>query len=198
MTPQVDLPTELALFVLALCWLGFGAILVVEKRGAEKSTKRQDFKSHAGFFLQCLGYAICFSYGRKYFSPILRMSQTAEWLVAAFAALIAIASTWFCFAAARALGKHWALVARVIEGHELIRRGPYAVVRNPIYLAMLGMLIATGLIVSKWQSLAVATIVFMTGTEIRIRSEEKLLREALGRQFDEYAAEVPAFIPRVF
>jgi protein-S-isoprenylcysteine O-methyltransferase Ste14 len=198
MTPQVDLPTELALFVLALCWLGFGAILVVGKRGAEKSTKRQDFKSHAGFFLQCLGYAICFSYGRKYFSPILRMSQTAEWLVAAFAALIAIASTWFCFAAARALGKHWALVARVIEGHELIRRGPYAVVRNPIYLAMLGMLIATGLIVSKWQSLAVATIVFMIGTEIRIRSEEKLLRAALGRQFDEYAAEVPAFIPRVF
>jgi protein-S-isoprenylcysteine O-methyltransferase Ste14 len=198
MTLQVDLPTGLALFVLALCWLGFGAILVVGKRGAEKSTKRQDFKSHAGFFLQCLGYAICFSYGRRYFSPIVRMSQTAEWIVAAFAALIAITSTWFCFAAARALGKHWALVARVIEGHELIRRGPYAVVRNPIYLAMLGMLIATGLIVSKWQSLAVATIVFMTGTEIRIRSEEKLLREALGRQFDEYAAEVPAFIPRVF
>jgi len=198
MTPQVDLPAELALFVLALCWLGFGAILVVGKRGAEKSTKRQDFKSHAGFFLQCLGYAICFSYGRRYFSPIVRMSQTAEWMVAAFAALIAIASTSFCFAAARALGRQWALVARVIEGHELIRQGPYAVVRNPIYLAMLGMLIATGLIVSRWQGLAVATIVFMIGTEIRIRSEEKLLREALGSQFDEYAAEVPAFIPRAF
>jgi len=198
MTPQVDLPAELALVVLALCWLGFGAILVVGKRGAEKSTKRQDFKSHAGFFLQCLGYAICFSYGRRYFSPIVRMSQTAEWLVAVFGALIAITSTWFCFAAARALGRQWALVARVIEGHELIRRGPYAVVRNPIYLAMLGMLIATGLIVSRWQGLALATIVFMIGTEIRIRSEEKLLREALGSQFDEYAAEVPAFIPRVF
>jgi len=198
MTPQVDLPAELALFVLALCWLGFGAILVVGKRGAEKSTKRQDFKSHAGFFLQCLGYAICFSYGRSYFSPIVRMSQAAEWIVAAFAALIAIASTWFCFAAARSLGRQWALVARVIEGHELIRQGPYAVVRNPIYLAMLGMLIATGLIVNRWQGLVAATIVFMIGTEIRIRSEEKLLREALGSQFDEYAAEVPAFIPRAF
>ncbi len=188
----------MALFVLALCWLGFGVIVVLGKRGAERSTKRQDFKSHAGFFLQCLGYAICLSFGRRYFSPIVRMSQTAEWLVAAFAALIAIASTWFCFAAARALGRQWALVARVIEGHELIRRGPYAVVRNPIYLAMLGMLVATGLIVSGWQGLAVATIVFMIGTEIRIRSEEKLLREALGSQFDEYAAEVPALIPRVF
>ena len=198
MTTQGDIPTELALVVLALCWLGFGAILVVGKREAEKSTKRQDFKSHAGFFLQCVGYAICFSFGRRYFSPIVRMSHTAEWIVAAFAALIAIASTWFCFAAARALGRQWARVARVIEGHELIRRGPYAVVRNPIYLAMLGMLIATGLIVSRWQDLAVATIVFMIGTEIRIRSEERLLREALGSQFDEYAAEVPALIPRVF
>ena len=198
MTPQVDLPTELALFVLALCWLGFGVILVVGKRGAERSTKRQDFNSHAGFFLQCLAYAICFSFGRRYFSPIMRLSQMAGWFVAALAALIAIVSTWFCFAAARALGRQWALVARVIEGHELIRRGPYAVVRNPIYLAMLGMLVATGLIVSGWQGLAVATTVFMIGTEIRIRSEEKLLREALGSQFDEYAAEVPAFIPRVF
>ncbi len=125
------------------------------------------------------------------------MSKAAEDAVARIAALFAIASSWFCFAAARALGRHWALVARVIEGHELVRLGPYAVVRNPIYLAMLGMLFATGLAVSRWQALAFATIVFLIGTEIRIRSEEKLLREAFGPKFDEYARQVPAFVPRL-
>lgn len=195
---EVDLPTELAAFIVALCWLGFGAILIVGKKGAAKATRTQDFKSHAGFLLQILGYAICFRYSRSYFSPIVPMSQTAESIVAAFAALMAVGSTWFCFAAARALGRQWALVARVIEGHELIRQGPYGVVRNPIYLAMLGMLVATGLAVSHWQALAAAIAVFMIGTEVRIRSEEKLLQGAFGPQFDAYAREVPALIPRIF
>ncbi len=198
MTFSVDLPAALAACIVVLCWFGFGVILIVGKRGAEKSTKRQDFKSHLGFFFQCLGYATCFGFSRTYFSPLLPMSKIAEGIVAAFTVGIAIASTWFCWAAARALGRQWALVARVIEGHELIRQGPYAVVRNPIYLAMLGMLVATGLAVSHWPAIAVATTVFMTGTEIRIRSEEKLLREALGAEFDEYAHHVPAFVPRIF
>jgi len=198
MTPQSGLPTELAAFIVALCWLGFGAILIIGKKGAAKATRTQDFKSHAGFLLQILGYAICLRYSRSYFSPMVPMPPAAESIVAGVAALIALASTWFCFAAARALGRQWALVARVIEGHELIRQGPYIVVRNPIYLAMLGMLAATGLTVSHWQALAGATAVFMIGTEIRIRSEEKLLQEAFGPQFDDYAREVPALIPRMF
>lgn len=198
MTLKVDLPTELAAFIVALCWLGFGAVLIVGKKGAAKATRRQDFKSHAGFLLQILGYGVCLRYSRSYFSPIVPMSQAAESILAAFAALMALASTWFCLAAARALGRQWALVARVIEGHELIRQGPYGVVRNPIYLAMLGMLIATGLAVSRWQALAGAIAVFMIGTEIRIRSEEKLLQAAFGPQFDDYAREVPALIPRIF
>ena len=126
------------------------------------------------------------------------MSPTAECITAAFASLGGIASAWFCFAAARALGRQWALVARVIEGHELIGRGPYALVRNPIYLAMLGMLLATGFAFSRWQALAAATVVFLIGTEIRIRSEEMLLRETFGTQFDDYARRVPGLFPHIF
>ncbi len=89
---------------------------------------------------------------------------------------MAVGSTWFCFAAARALGRQWALVARVIEGHELIRQGPYGVVRNPIYLAMLGMLVATGLAVSHWQALAAAISVYD-----RHRSTDPQRRKAVAR-----------------
>jgi protein-S-isoprenylcysteine O-methyltransferase Ste14 len=86
----------------------------------------------------------------------------------------------------------------VIEGHELIGRGPYALVRNPIYLAMLGMLLATGFAFSRWQALAAATVVFLIGTEIRIRSEETLLRATFGTQFEDYARRVPALFPHIF
>jgi protein-S-isoprenylcysteine O-methyltransferase Ste14 len=44
--------------------------------------------------------------------------------------------------------------------------------------------------------LLAAIIVFLLGIEIRIRTEENLLREAFGEKFDEYARRVPALIPR--
>jgi protein-S-isoprenylcysteine O-methyltransferase Ste14 len=85
----------------------------------------------------------------------------------------------------------------VLEGHKLVTEGPYGIVRNPIYAGMFGMLIATGLATSQFAYLVVATAVYRLGTTIRIRSEEKLLREAFGEQFREYERLVPALLPRV-
>jgi protein-S-isoprenylcysteine O-methyltransferase Ste14 len=191
-------PTEIAAFVMAAGWVGYGAILAIGKRGAARGDSRRDAKSSVGFLLQCVAYGICFLFHRTYFSPLCLMSQPHEEIVAALDIAFTIASVWFCFAAARALGKQWALMARVIEGHQLIRQGPYAVVRNPIYLAMFGMLIASGLAVSRWPALVGAAIVFAVGTAIRIRSEEQLLRETFGATFDDYARRVPAFLPRLW
>lgn len=192
-----DATAEIVLAAVMLCWLGFAFILVVGKKQAAKVEKKRIAISHAGFFVQGLGYGTLFVFARMFFSPFLPMSKTAELILGAVTVAIALWSVWFCLAAARTLGKQWALVARVVEDHELIMQGPYAIVRNPIYLAMFGMLIATGLAVSTWQGLIAGTIVFLVGNEIRIRSEEKLLRGAFGSKFEEYARRVPAFLPRL-
>jgi protein-S-isoprenylcysteine O-methyltransferase Ste14 len=194
---RADVPAALAFSVVAVCWLGVGLILVRGRRGAVKSESKRDTKSHLGFLLQGVAYGLCVAFHRTYFSPLLPMPKAAEEVVAALTMAIALGSEWFCFAAARMLGKQWALIARVIEDHELITRGPYAVVRNPIYLAMFGMLLATGLATARWQALVAGTFVFLVGSEVRIRSEERLLREAFGLQFADYARRVPAFFPRI-
>jgi protein-S-isoprenylcysteine O-methyltransferase Ste14 len=111
---------------------------------------------------------------------------------------IAVASTWLVNAAARRLGKQWALAARLVEGHTLIQDGPYRFVRNPIYAGMFGMLVATGLAVTQWIPLLVASLLFIAGTYIRIRSEERLLREAFRSEFEAYARQVPALIPGIY
>lgn len=98
-------------------------------------------------------------------------------------------------AAVRTLGKQWSLQARVLEHHELIRRGPYRIVRHPIYTGMFGMLIASALAHGHWLGLVIASLIYYLGTVMRIRSEEKLLREQFGSEYEEYAREVPAFIP---
>jgi protein-S-isoprenylcysteine O-methyltransferase Ste14 len=193
-----DITAEVVLAAVMVCWLGFAWILVVGKRQAAKVETKRNAISHAGFFVQGVGYALLFVAARQFFSPFIPMPRIAELIFGVVTIAVGAASVWFCLAAARTLGKQWALVARVVEGHELVMEGPYGIVRNPIYLAMFGMLIATGLAVSSWQGLILGTIVFLAGNEIRVRTEEKLLRGAFGAKFEEYARRVPAFLPRLF
>ena len=87
-------------------------------------------------------------------------------------------------------------LARVIEGHELVTRGRYAWVRRPIYTAMLGKLLASNFAFGHWLGLVMAGTIFVAGTLIRIRSEEKLMRATFGEQYEAYAKRVPAFVPR--
>ena len=42
-----------------------------------------------------------------------------------------------------------------------------------------------------------ALILFALGTRIRVRSEEALLLDTVGAEFDRYAARVPAVLPRL-
>jgi len=195
---QAGGPALFDIFVLAACWVGFGVILVIGKRGAEQKDAKRNVVSQWGFLLQIAGYAICFAFPRPDLSPIVPMPKVTEYLLAATIAAIGVVSVSICYTAARALGRQWALTARVVEGHELITEGPYSHVRNPIYLAMFGMLVATGLTISRWHALLAGILIFLIGNEIRIRSEENLLRETFGSKFDEYASRVPAVFPRLF
>jgi protein-S-isoprenylcysteine O-methyltransferase Ste14 len=86
----------------------------------------------------------------------------------------------------------------VLEGHTLIQDGPYRFVRNPIYTGMFGLLLATGLAGGRWIPLFVAVVLFFVGTCIRIRSEEKLLWQAFGLEFEAYRRKVPALIPGIY
>jgi len=79
--------------------------------------------------------------------------------------------------------------------HRLVRSGPYAVVRNPIYTSMLLVLCATAIIVTGWKLFAVALALFIAGTEIRVRTEERLLASRFGEEFEAYKRNVPAYFP---
>lgn len=114
------------------------------------------------------------------------------------AMLVALVSISIVKAALRTLGKEWSVAARVVEGHKLATEGPYRFVRHPIYSGMLGMLLATGLVIGNWLALIAAIVIYFIGTVIRIRSEERLLREALGQEFESYARSAPALVPGLY
>lgn len=93
------------------------------------------------------------------------------------------------------LGRHYDLILEVHEGHELVRTGPYGIVRHPVY---------TGLAVHfVGASLATGNLLLITGTllvsfpafYLRARAEEALLRERFGAEYDDYARQVSMLVP---
>ena len=67
--------------------------------------------------------------------------------------------------------------------------------RHPIYASLLGMLMGTGMVVSWWPILILAVVIFLVGTEIRVRAEDQLLSSRFGEVFEQYQASVSAYIP---
>jgi len=49
--------------------------------------------------------------------------------------------------------------------------------------------------ISSWWLLLISFLVFMVGTEIRVRIEDQLLASHFGERFKEYKRRVPAYIP---
>jgi len=83
------------------------------------------------------------------------------------------------------------------EVEELVTSGPYAYLRNPLYLANgiigCGVVLLSGIL---WAlPLFLGSFVLLYGSIIR--AEEAFLEEKFGAAYREYAASVPRFVPRL-
>lgn len=95
----------------------------------------------------------------------------------------------------RTMGRNWALVARTRSDASLVTAGPFAYVRNPIYLALAIFMIALSIASGHEAQLLIAVPVYALATVLRVRLEEKVLRAAFGDAYDAYAARTKRFVP---
>jgi len=178
-------------------WIGFSIGFALRRRQPRGPAARRDWPSLGGIALQMAGYAITWSVQRR---PIERpfLGRGVGWQAAFLVLTVALSawSVWAVAGAVRALGKQWSLQARVLADHEMVTSGPFQQVRHPIYSAMIAMLIATALAIGEWHALAAGLALVLLGTWLRVRGEERLLRGVFGARYDEYAARVPALVPR--
>lgn len=191
------LPT-LVFIGVVVSWFVFAGLFLFRKKPPQASERRRERASIAGIVAQGMSYALVWAVHRQPFTPLFPMPFSLEIVLAGVTVTLAASSVWVVLAAVRTLGRQWSYTARLVEGHKLVTEGPYRIVRNPIYTAMFGMLAATGLAVSHWMALLAAAVLFAAGTLIRVRSEEKLLRETFGAEFEAYARRVPSLLPRLY
>lgn len=106
--------------------------------------------------------------------------------------VVAIALSW---TSSRALAGQLRIDAALGTNHTLVRSGPYAIVRNPIYTSMLAVLCAIAVVISGWKLFLASLLIFIVGTEIRVRTEESLLESRFGEEFRTYKRQVSGYIP---
>lgn len=72
------------------------------------------------------------------------------------------------------------------DGDTLVTGGAYAWLRHPIYLAFLAMLVATGFLVSGGTKLILPVLLYLSGSELRIASEEGELAKKFPEGYARY------------
>jgi protein-S-isoprenylcysteine O-methyltransferase Ste14 len=139
-----------------------------------------------GCFLVFRGYRL-----RPPFNTHL-IPQTDAILVAA--AILCLCGLGFCLWARAVLGRNWSGTVTLKEDHELIVRGPYRLVRHPIYSGLLAMLIATWMEQGHIAGMTGLVLVFVSFW-IKLNYEEELMRKQFPKQYADYQERVKRIIP---
>ncbi len=186
---RVSLLQLVAWIVLLLCWILWCLAFVRPSREAkgQKKTVRAA-SSRWGIGLVSVGFFLVSVWVR----PRGFEKSVPELILSMVLGPPSVALAWL---AAHELGKQWRYEAAISEDHELIQTGPYKWIRHPIYTSMFGMLMATGAAYTWWPMWLAAVVVFVIGTEIRVRAEDRLLAGRFGQSFASYREHVPAYIP---
>jgi len=113
-----------------------------------------------------------------------------------FGVLVAVVGLAHTVRARVHLGRLWSGAVTLKADHAIVRSGPYALTRHPIYTGLLLALCGTALARGTLGDLAGLALV-VAGVMLKIRQEEALLTEHFGDAYRAYQAEVPSVIPRL-
>ncbi len=96
--------------------------------------------------------------------------------------------------ARRHLGRHWSGAVTVAVDHQLVRSGPYRVLRHPIYTAMFVMYLGICLVSGEAHALVgLAVLAVAYGRKIPL--EERTLEQTFGSAYQDYRRTSWALIP---
>jgi protein-S-isoprenylcysteine O-methyltransferase Ste14 len=121
---------------------------------------------------------------------VLPQTMVAYWL----GLLMVVVGLAFAVWARIHLGRNWSGSVTVKEEHELIRTGPYGLVRHPIYTGLLLAILGTAVAFGEWRGLLAfgfLTVAFL----LKLRREERFMSESFPNDYPRYRAQVPALIP---
>jgi protein-S-isoprenylcysteine O-methyltransferase Ste14 len=93
------------------------------------------------------------------------------------------------------LGKVWSPHLQMREEHRLVTTGPYARIRHPMYLALIGFLTGIALVTANWFFIALL-VVSIVVLALRIPKEEQMMIEDFGEEYKVYMQRTGRLFPK--
>lgn len=141
-------------------------------------------------------------------------SIVAAWVIAQRLSEFAIpGNPWFTFAAGCAvslcgvalrrwsiavLGRFFTRDVMIREGHTVVSRGPYRLLRHPSYTGLMLGILGYALMLENWLSIVVVAVGFCVAVLPRIHHEEKVLEAGLGTPYRAFEKTRKRLIPLVW
>lgn len=99
--------------------------------------------------------------------------------------------------ARRILGKFFSEAVRILPEHKLITRGPYSLIRHPIYLGEILCAFSIPMIANSLYGFVIMLVIIPI-LLYRISIEEKVLVSKFGQEYIEYAHKTKKIIPYIY
>ena len=182
--------------IIRSCWIIFSIVWLF---GA-MSTKRTVYRESGGRRLRhvipiLIGFFLLFR-GHRFIYPLnLRVIPPMD-AIGLAAAILCVFGLAFCLWARATLGRNWSGTVTLKEGHELIVRGPYRLVRHPIYTGLLALVVGTAIQHGHLAGMIAALLVFVSFW-IKLTSEEEVMTRQFGNAYVAYQQRVKRLIPFV-
>jgi protein-S-isoprenylcysteine O-methyltransferase Ste14 len=167
-----------------------------------RTVRQESFASRYGILCMLLaGYVLVFANSDRY-DIDARLGLLGRRIIARSDGLniAAVVLTWagigLALWARWHLGQYWSARVTVKEDHELIRTGPYAHFRHPIYSGFALAIIGGALAVDRWRCVVGAVLV-IAAYSIKAKKEESMLAEQFGPAFEEHCRVTGFLLPKV-
>jgi protein-S-isoprenylcysteine O-methyltransferase Ste14 len=175
-----------------VAWLLYWRISAI---GVKAARRRESSASRAAHLVPLVLAAILLwidsiPAGGVLFERFLPRSNGAYWSGTALLALGLAFSVW----ARLYIGRNWSATVTIKEDHELIRGGPYALVRHPIYSGLLLAFIGSAIARAEWRGV-LAVLIVLVALWRKLRLEERFMSETLGDEYRRYREHTAALIP---
>lgn len=178
-------------------WIVFVAYWTVGALKTRRTVSRESFTSRYGIlFLEILGFVLLFSDAAGIGVLGHRVVHRTYAL-----AVVGVALTWIGITIALwarwHLGQYWSARVTLKEDHKLIRTGPYAHFRHPIYSGIDLAAVGGALAIDQWRCVAGVGLIVL-GYWIKARKEESMLAAQFGEAFEEHCRHTGFLIPKLW
>ena len=183
--------------VVSACWIIFALVWMLASLSTKRTIRHESAATRVSYLLVIvLGY-IFIVISRAFPYPLgPKGVMRPEW-IGVLAAAFCVAGLAVAVWARMTLGRNWSGVTTLKADHELIRRGPYRLMRHPIYTGVLMMILAVLLLRGGLGGM-IGLVVICIGFGIKIRSEEKLMLQQFPNEYAMYQKRVKRLIPFLF